>query len=514
MANPFFNNTVAIIQSAYSGYPSKPPFEPDELFGELSSFNWKVTTDSQNKVYRVVREALIQLGMDADNVGTKNWNPFGMLIKPGDRVVIKPNFAFDHHRKGETVLSMIIHASVLRPILDYVQIALKGYGELTVADAPVANADFENICRITKIRETLAALNEYYRVKVRLVDLRKMVVEGFEQNNLCLRRIYQRYGKSHSRVVNIGSESSFYELGKLQKLFYGADFDRRIPQKHHQGEIQEYSIATDVLDADVIISVPKLKTHKSAGVTLNIKNMIGINTDKNFVPHYRIGEPLEGGDEFPISGNSWLRFKSRFARSFLDIALGRAGPVFTRPLNVLLNMYRNVTLRKQARNPEIETADLFYKRFLNRPIRSGHWWGNDTLWRVGSDLNKILIYADKSGILHPNPQRRYFSIIDGIIAGEGKGPMVPVPRKVGIILAGYNCLAVDIVATGLMGFDYRKIPIVYKLLEATSLPLFKKDHLKLRSNVDRWRMMPDYENSLRFNPAPGWKGHIEFEAGK
>ena len=504
-----FDNTVAVVDSGRGEYPERAPFDPPESFPELGQLPFPVGLDRGNHVYRAVREALRLLGLDKENVGTDHWNPLGELVSPGNKVVIKPNFALDYHRAGETVFSILVHASVLRPIIDYVQIALKGEGEVIIADAPVTDTDFDNLIKVNGIKETLNILNRYYPVKVGLVDLRRMIVKGYEQNNLFLKRIFQDYGMTHSRVVNLGKASAFYGIGKKEKLYYGADFDRRVPRKHHHGDVQEYSIATDILEADVVISVPKLKTHKTAGVTLNVKNMIGINTDKNFLPHYRIGEPCAGGDEFPDSGSSWIRFKSRMARFFLDNALGRWGFFFTRPVNKCLTCYRKIMLKNHADDPAIETADLFYQKILQRPIRCGHWWGNDTLWRVGADLNRIVIYADKNGILHEQPQRKYLSIVDGIIGGEGKGPMVPKPRRVGLILAGFNPLQVDRTASALMGFDYNKIPIIQKVMVSELPPLCGKGVLEIQSNVDKWKTITDYANSLKFKPAPGWKGNIE-----
>ena len=509
MNNPLFNNTVAVVEAGTKEYPTKPPFGPPEPFPELSQLPFSVGLDPENHVYKAVREALILLGLDKENIGTEQWNPLGELVSSGDKVVIKPNFALDYHRGGETVLSMIVHASVLRPILDYIQIALKGVGEVMVADAPVTDAKFENLVKVNGIRETLDILNRYYPLRVRLADLRRMIVKGYEQNNLFLKRIYQDYGMKHSRIVNLGKASAFYNLAEKEKLYYGADFDRRVPRKHHHGDIQEYSIATDILEADVVISVPKMKTHKTAGVTLNIKNMIGINTDKNFLPHYRIGEPSEGGDEFPDSGNRWIGLKSKMARGFLDIALGYGGFIFARPVNILLSAYRRMVLKQRAKEPTVETADLIYRKLLQRPIRCGHWWGNDTLWRVGADLNKILIYADKSGVLQKKPQRKYFSIMDGIIGGEGKGPMVPIPRRAGLILAGFNPIALDRTAVALMGFDYRKVPIIQKVMDSGPPPLCHNGEPMIKSNVDKWKTLPGYDNSLKFKPAPNWKGYIE-----
>ena len=509
MKDRLFDNTVAVVDSGRGEYPEKAPFDPPESFPELVQLPFPVGLDRGNHVYRAVREALRLLGLDSERFGTPEWNPLGELIRPGNKVVVKPNFVIHYHRGGETVFSIIVHASVLRPILDYAQIALKGKGELMIADAPVTDTDFDDLITVNGIRETLEILNRHYPLKVKLVDLRRMIVKGYEQNNLFLKRIYQDYGVNHSRIVNLSKASALHELGEKEKLYYGADFDRRVPRKHHHGDMQEYSIATDILDADVVISVPKLKTHKTAGVTLNVKNMIGINTDKNFLPHYRIGEPSEGGDEFPDSGSGWIRFKSRIARVFLDNALGRWGFFFTRPVNKCLTCYRKITLKCRADDPAIETADLFYNKILQRPIRCGHWWGNDTLWRVGADLNRILLYADKQGTIRNSPQRNYFALIDGIIGGEGKGPMVPRPRREGIIVAGFNPLSVDRVALALMGFAEKKVPIVSRVTGSEGLPLAPSGQVVVKSESSRWKMPLGRDKSLEFDPAPNWKGRIE-----
>ena len=54
-----------------------------------------------------------------------------------------------------------------------------------------------------------------------------------------------------------------------------------------------------MLNADVFISVPKLKAHHKVGATLNVKGLVGTVQSKNELPHWRIGFPSVGGDEFP-----------------------------------------------------------------------------------------------------------------------------------------------------------------------------------------------------------------------
>ncbi len=503
--NRFFDNSVAAVDTGLRDYPTRPPFDPDQPYPELKKLPFPIGVDPSNRVYAGVREALHLLGLDKEHFGTPEWNPLGELIKPGHKVVIKPNFALDYHRGGETVFSIIVHASVLRPILDYAQIALKGKGELMIGDAPVTDANWDNLVKVSGVGEMLDKLNRLYPLPVALRDWRKVVVKGYDQNNLFLSRTIQEYGAKRSVVVNLGRQSAFFGLPReIEILYYGADFDRRVPQSHHRGEVQEYSVATDILEADVVVSVPKLKTHKSAGVTLNIKNIVGINTDKNFLPHYRIGEPRDGGDEYPDTEGNWLRFKGKLARIFIDIALGRLGGMCASPLNRLLGLYRRRTLGECSADRKQDTADLVYERLLGRSIRCGHWWGNDTLWRIGTDLNRILLYAGKDGAIREEPQRSYLSLVDGIIGGEGKGPMLPRPRREGILLAGFNPVSVDRVAAGMMGVTQEKVPIISKVARHSGLRLGPDESPSLHAGSKK--LVPKIRP---FELAPGWLDHLK-----
>ena len=54
-----------------------------------------------------------------------------------------------------------------------------------------------------------------------------------------------------------------------------------------------------MLAADLIVNLPKMKTHQKAGVTGALKNLVGCNGEKAFLVHYLKGRPCDGGDEFP-----------------------------------------------------------------------------------------------------------------------------------------------------------------------------------------------------------------------
>jgi hypothetical protein len=148
-------------------------------------------------------------------------------------------------------------------------------------------------------------------------------------------------------------------------------------------------------------------------------------------------------------------------------------------------------------------------------VRSGNWHGNDTTWRMVIDLNRILIYADTNGHLKDIPARRLFCIVDGIVGGEGNGPLDPVPNPAGVVLAGHNSVAVDLVSVHLMGFDYEKLPVLYKAMNKQLYPIasFKYDDIICKSNDNRFdRPLHEFDGTnLSFEPHFGWRGHVEMK---
>ncbi len=159
---------------------------------------------------------------------------------------------------------------------------------------------------------------------------------------------------------------------------------------------------------------------------------------------------------------------------------------------------------------------MFFSSPDTETIRNRMWYGNDTLWRSVLDLNKILLYADAEGKMHEDRQRKYISIVDGVLGGENNGPMAPDRKESGVIIIGTNPVAVDTVGATLMGFDYKKIPSIsngYKSVD-NSLFDYKSESINIKSNnTDYEKYIGDitYEKSLKFVPHFGWRGHIELE---
>ncbi len=85
---------------------------------------------------------------------------------------------------------------------------------------------------------------------------------------------------------------------------------------------------------------------------------------------------------------------------------------------------------------------------------AGSWWGNETVWRMTLDLNHLMYFGDQA-------PTRVISIADGIVAGEGEGPLYPTSKRAGILAASENPAYLDCVLGRLMGYNMSRLPTLY-----------------------------------------------------
>lgn len=458
-------NLCAIHMEPGCEYPAAPPFHPHRAHPE---YELASTSAAPNPVYEAVRNTLLLLQLDAPHADTPAWNPLGDIIRPGDAVVVKPNFVLHFNDNGHDLAAVITHGSTIRTVLDYVLKALNGKGTVVVGDAPHGNADFERIVELTGIGEVI----NFYASRghrLELCDFRQYRYAPGKNGFLRDTRTALRGDPRGYTVVDLGNLSEFRDLPGLDRL-YGADYDRRAICAHHCGGRHEYLIANSVLHADVVIGLPKLKVHSKAGLSVNLKNLVGINGDKNWLPHYRIGGPGQSGDEYPAG------------RSRLERTLRNLNRQCQEHLLSVDRVSRKLAYRALTLAPRRILKALGHRN--GNAVHCGGWPGNDTVWRMVLDLNRILLYADKQGIIHTTPQRRFLSIVDGIIAGEGDGPLGPTPRHAGIVLGGFNPLLGDLMAARLMGLDPERVPLLHNAYRSRTHPLstYSANEVEIRPN--------------------------------
>jgi len=350
-----------------------------------------------NPVYNLVEQALVYL-----NPGNSD-NPLSNIIQQGDTVVLKPNLVgkSGFAREGCT------RTPVLRPLVDFAVQA--GASKVIIAegsatpypDSIVFGPDYSNITGLVQ------ALQSTYPSVV--IDHKDLNLDDFTW-------------------VDLGETSTFYGVYTPQQLYsvsemrmdensyyYAQDCNGYNPKGYKPGL---YAIANTVFQADVFINVPKMKVHWITGVTLSLKNLIGITVSS--------------------TGNT------------------------THEENIKDIPHWNNSAPKPAYDEVLARQDSF---------------DNDVVWRVMADLNKIVLYADGDGMLHPTKQRRYLSVVDAVIGMEGPTMYTPpgVPRPTGAIIAGQNPVAVDAVCSRVMGFNHTVLNSVVNMGQISHQPIGKAD---------------------------------------
>ena len=481
---------VAIIGQQHVCYPDKAPFNPPASYQETPIQGER---DESNFVYDSVRNLLILLEYDKANYGTKDWNPLGWLINPGETIFIKPNMISHKHTHSTDWNYVITHGSVIRAVIDYVFIALRGRGKIIIGDAPQTDSNFEKIIELMGLKDVQRLYKDHRQFEIEVIDLRDEY--WVEKDGIYVEKVKLPGDPLGGVVVDLARHSMFTELDGNDKNYYGAFYDTKETNVHHRDGKHEYAISRSPIVADVFINIPKLKTHKKCGLTVNLKSLVGINANKNWLPHYTFGSPETGGDQFDREGA-----KGRIENS-----------IVVRAKNLLLQ--GNPMFKHVARKAKTIAYQIFGTN--EDVIRSGNWHGNDTVWRMCLDLNRILLYANPDGSMRNDGQaKRYFSVVDGMFAMEGNGPVAGTMKKAGILIGGSDPVAVDTVCAKLMGFDYEKIPLLARSFEEHEYTLTRHEAIKPRSNVTEWdKLLNEWSDDdlLHFQPHFGWAGKIELE---
>lgn len=430
-------------------------------------------------IRELVLRGLNLLGLPAD------------FVTPGDRVVLKPNWVKEHderHPDDHHWDYVVTHPTVIETVIEWVAQQLKGRGSIVICDAPQTDSSFAKIRAYCGLDEMVTrSCAAHPGLKISLMDLRPE--EWHAVDGVTVSKTKLPGDPAGSTRIELNGASEFVGYHGLGRL-YGASYDMAETNQKHSGSAHQYLLCRTPMDADVLINLPKLKTHKKVGITCALKNLVGINANKNWLPHHTEGTPDQGGDQFATSSatnrieHSWMGGAKRWLKN---------RPVMSRLF---------VPIKKMGRVVFGDTQKV---------IRSGNWHGNDTCWRMVLDLNKCLFLFDGAG--EPRKKTlRYLAVVDGIIGGEGNGPMSPDPKSCGVVICGVHPAAVDCVAATLMGFDWQKLRMLkqsFSIRELNFVP-FQPGDINITSDNPVWcGAMGGVENVFSFRPHFGWAGAIE-----
>ena len=439
--------------------------------------------------------AVIRSGMSPDSL-----LQFCLEILPdGDfrRIVLKPNWVIHQTCPEFPITALVTSSALIDAVVAACLAKYPAVEQITIGDVPLQSCDWESLCKQAGISELVAKYASEPRV--RFLDLRR---ERFILDGGFMRpQVAEGDPKGYSEVVLEGS-SFLEEVSQRSGQFRVSDYDPKETTSMHAPGKHRYLIANSVLDSDLFINLPKMKTHQKAGITGALKNLVGVNGHKAYLVHHRQGTVRSGGDEFPPDVNPVVMLQVRLREYFQK----RSATLF-KALRLGWKFLRSLC--------GIETLATREKMVQSRQIYvgAGSWYGNDTIWRMIFDLNRIIRFAPRGGgRLADVPQREYLAIMDGIVAGEGNGPLQPLPVDLQTIIAGADPFLVDCCMARLMGFDEQKIPSISKRrVFGHAWGAFDANNVEIEFNGRNLRGVGELPVLHRFIPPPGWKSQIEME---
>ncbi|MFZ4400952.1 MAG: DUF362 domain-containing protein [Bacteroidales bacterium] len=389
----------------------------------------------------------------------------------GKRVLLKPNWVY-HNKKDTDEICLRTHDNFLLAALEVV--LSKKPASVIMGDAPIQGCYWDEAIR-ESLKKSVEILVKKYNIHVEIKDFRRVTFDP-RQNN----PVKERNPLSEYVIFDLGKDSYLEPISSKKNIFRVTNYDPdRLAESHTIG-MHKYCLTKELFDAEVVISIPKIKTHQKTGVTGALKNLVGVNGDKDYLPHHRVGGKDTGGDCYP--GGNILR---RLAEYFLDAANRKQGkPIF------LVWMFVTKVLWK-----------------LSLPEKVHHlaagWYGNDTTWRMVMDLNKVAVFGKKDGSISELPQRVLFSLCDGVIGGQGDGPLKPTPLALGVISFTNNSAMNDICMGTFMGFDLQKIPLL-----KTALQIISKKNISITLNGEDSSLKNIENLSIQTLPPPGWVDYL------
>ena len=415
-----------------------------------------------------------------------------VVFQPGMKVVIKPNLVhemnfrvrFDGEKMEHPNECFITDWSIIRAVVKYLA-AADGL-EITILECPLQSCCMEAIVTENMI-DDLRRMNGKNTVTFTDARRTRYIWGGGREPQV----LHDLREESEYVDFNLGKYSAHSRYEKYADRFRVTDYPPEEMKKYHRNGLHIYRIAKEVAEADVVISIPKLKTHMKAGMTGAMKNFVGVVGNKECLPHHTKGCPANGGDCY--NKRSLLKF---FAEAILDHANG----------------FLLTDEKKYYRWRKVVGGLMYMRRLAGLDDElAGSWYGNHTIGRTIADLNRIIYYGGKDGRMHRKQQREIISLVDAIVSGQGEGPMRPVPNDTCLLVISDSTAAADIFCAEFTGLDPDKIPYLNEGLVCNRRMPLLEDREQIRFILNGQVMFRDELKRMCPDilvPA-GWKGHLE-----
>jgi len=408
--------------------------------------------------------------------------PLQDVIQPGMKVLLKPNWVRHLNASGHGMACMVTQSAFILAALE--EVLKANPARIVIGDAPVQSCQWDALAT-PEFRSRAEALAASRGAKVEFIDFRRTIATQRSLSEGIKTRVRDL---SRYLLFDLGSDSLLGPVSQPQGRFRVTQYDPdKLAQTHHPGTHQ-YLLCREAFEADVILSLPKLKMHRKAGMTGALKNLVGLNGNKEYLPHHRLGGTASGGDCYRGRG-----FLKRMAEFFYDQANRNIGN----------SRYQWWTRAASLAGLSTTTAQGGLE---------GGWYGNDTCWRMVLDLNRILLYGRPDGTMADGPQRKLYSLTDAIVCGQGEGPLAPSPLVVGAVTFSNCAPASDAIHAAMLRLDYRRIAMIREAFGRFRWPLAPEGAVPTAVCSGRSLSVNEVAETVGVKaqlPA-GWAGHAEW----
>lgn len=385
----------------------------------------------------------------------------------GKRVLVKPNLVKQNESPDDEICLFTNPNLILATLKVILEQKPKS---IVVGDAPIQDCHWEKMLH-QDFYDKIQKLSENYMVPISVRDFRKVVFDSSTNSFGVSKRKDSDY-----LIFDVGNRSLLEPITDKKIKFRVTNYDPDRMKRSHAKGMHRYCIAKEVFEADIVITMPKTKTHRMACLTNSLKILVGINGDKDYLPHHRIGSKIQGGDCY--KSFSLYRTCSEWLLDFANRRRGKRIYAYARRLSDKL---------WQLSKPNDEVS-----------VNAG-WYGNDTVWRMVMDLNLIALYGKIDGSLADIPQRIIYTLCDGIIGGQGSGPLQPEPLPLGILSFSNDPYLMDETMGLLFKLNIEKVPL---LKEAARMNETKEKMYILNGKVVQLEQLKELETDVKL--APGW----------
>lgn len=370
--------------------------------------------DDRDRLYESVKELLLNHLNQSD-------------IK-GKRVLLKPNLVKQNEAAWDDVCLFTHPNLILATLKVILECSPKS---VVVGDAPIQDCHWEKLFS-KEFYDEVDNLQKEFCVPISIRDFRKVIFDSSTN----------QFGKSKRTdddylIFDVGDRSWLEPITDETIKFRVTNYDPDRMKLSHAKGMHRYCVAKEIFESDIVITMPKTKTHRMACLTNSLKILVGMNGDKDYLPHHRIGAKDQGGDCY----KNYNILRST-AEKLLDFANRHRGTFIFLPVRFLVQVLWRISIPNRG-----ETM-------------AATWYGNDTVWRMVMDLNLIASYGTKDGKMAMTPQRTIYTLCDAIVGGQKEGPLYPDPLASGVLFFSNDSYLSDEVAGNLFQLNLNKIPLL------------------------------------------------------